>query len=1022
MLDADVAAIVCGGDLIAAVGFAEQRAPIDELERVRPGSEGSKLEVAGVGAWPAAAAALEHQPGGTFVVARAHPLTQAETVLLDAMARVASIAMRMLSFVARERAAREELERLGREQVAMHRVATLVASAGSADEAFSAVAEEAAQLWNADIARVLRYEPDGSTTVVGGWGDGEEHLAVGTRYALAGEDLAASVFRSGRPARTVRFIGPAGSVADAFRRAGARVGSGSPIVVEGHMWGVVISARPRAGPISPDTERRISAFTELVATAIANAEARVALRHVAHKQAALRRVATLVARGEPAGALFGAVAEEVGRGIPAADVTLVGRYHPAGVVEVVGGWSRDGNESVVGERITLGGNDVLTLVVERNEPARVDRVTADDTPGTALEHRWARSSAAAPIGVEGRLWGVMTVGSLRPHGLPDGIENQLADFTDLVATAIGNAQAREELGMLADEQAALRRVAILIARGEPPAAAFAAVAEELGRLFGAEATGVNRYEPGGVVTSVGSWNSVGDPTRPGTRLALGGHNVTTLVFETGRVARVDRYAPDDAGVAAFARGSGLRSAVGAPISVEGRLWGSLQVAMSREASLPARTEERLTAFAELTASAISNAQAREELTAIAEEQAALRRVATLVAEAARPPTLFAAVADEVGRLLRADRAFLARYDGHNVVTIVGAWSCAGDVVPIGWQWPIEDPGISFAVRETGRPARIDWDDVGAGIPPAAVTKFGIRSAVAAPIMVQGGLWGLVGVGSTSDEPAPPGTEARLAGFTDLVATAIANAHAQAELTASRGRIVATEDETRRRIERDLHDGTQQRLVSLILQLRAAREMVPTELAELAAGLDEVAAGLASATDELREYVRGIHPAILTKGGLEAALKALTRRSTLPVQLNVRAQRRLPEPLEAVAYFIVSEALTNAAKHSNAAAVVVDVEENDHVLRISVQDDGIGGADFGGGSGLVGLKDRVEALGGRISLESPPGAGTSVNAELPTDDDGRGLQAVSRQWFGSGRPHHRREARSGDGPDSSGGPT
>ena len=858
-LDADVAAIVCRGDLIAAVG----RAPIDELEGVRPGSAGARLDVAGVGACAATAVALDHPRGGTFVVARTHPLTQPETALLGAMARVASIAMRIFSIADRERAAREELERLGGEQVA--------------------------------------------------------------------------------------------------------------------------------------------------------------LRRVAGKQAALRRVATLVARGEPPGALFTAVAEEVGRVVPAADVALVGRYHAAGVVEFVGGWSRNGNASVAGERVTLGGNDVLTLVVERNEPARVDRLAGDETPETALGHRWARSSAGAPISVEGRLWGVMTVGSLQPHGLPDGIENQLADFTDLVATAIGNAHAREELGMLADEQAALRRVAILIARGEPPAAAFAAVAEELGRLFGAEGTGVNRYEPGGVVTSVGSWNSLGDPA-PGTRLALGGHNVTTLVFETGRVARVDRYAPDDSSITAFARGHGLRSAVGAPISVEGRLWGSVQVAMSREASLPARTEERLTAFAELTASAISNAQAREELTAIADEQAALRRVATLVAQAARPPTLFAAVAEEVGRLLRADRAFLARYDGDDVVTIVAAWSAAGDVVPIGWQWPIKDPGISFAVRETGRPARIDWYEVGAGTPRAAVPEFGIRSAVAAPIVVQGGLWGLVGVGSTSDEAAPPGTEARLAGFTDLVATAIANAQAQAELTASRGRIVATEDETRRRIERDLHDGTQQRLVSLILQLRAAREMVPTELAELAARLDDVAAGLGSATDELREYVRGIHPAILTKGGLEPALKALTRRSALPVELDVRAQRRLPEPLEAVAYFIVSEALTNAAKHANAAGVVVDVEASDHILRISVHDDGIGGADFGGGSGLVGLKDRVEALGGRISLESPPGAGTSVKAELPTDDDGSGLRAISRQWLGSGRSHQRREARTGDVPGSSAEPT
>jgi signal transduction histidine kinase len=229
---------------------------------------------------------------------------------------------------------------------------------------------------------------------------------------------------------------------------------------------------------------------------------------------------------------------------------------------------------------------------------------------------------------------------------------------------------------------------------------------------------------------------------------------------------------------------------------------------------------------------------------------------------------------------------------------------------------------------------------------------------------------------------PVDAEERLADFAELVATAIANAESQAELTASRARIIATADETRRRIERDLHDGAQQRFVSLALQLRATQAAVPPELHELAAELDRVAAGMSTALEDLREFARGIHPAILAEGGLGPALKVLGRRSTVPVELDVRTQGRLPEPVEAAAYYVVSEALTNAAKHAQAATVVVDVEASGGVLRISVCDDGVGGADFARGSGLVGLRDRVEALGGRIALQSNPGRGTVLAVDLP----------------------------------------
>ena len=449
-----------------------------------------------------------------------------------------------------------------------------------------------------------------------------------------------------------------------------------------------------------------------------------------------------------------------------------------------------------------------------------------------------------------------------------------------------------------------------------------------------------------------------------------------MVRETGRPARIDHYADHP-----VALQYGVRSSAAAPITVQGRLWGYIGVTSTSEEPPPG-TEVRLAAFTEIAATAIANSQAREELRRVADEQAALRRVATLVAGAAPPADVFAAVAEEVGRLLAVDAAAVRRYGADGTAEILAQWSRTGEVIPVGPRVQPVRGTVTATVRETRRPARVDRYTEDAG---RAAREIGIRSAVGVPITVEGELWGLIAVVSTGEEAPPPGTEERLAEFTELVATAIANAQAQADLAASRARIVTNADEIRRKIQRDLHDGAQQRLVTLALQLRAAQATMPPDH-DLALELDHVAAGLNNALDELRELARGIHPPILAEGGLKPALKMLARRSAVPVDLDVRMDSRPPEPVEVGAYYVVSEALTNVVKHSEATTVTVEVEADDEVLRIHVHDDGVGGAEFSRGTGLVGLRDRAEALGGRIALESRPGHGTSLSVELPLAPD------------------------------------
>ncbi len=537
------------------------------------------------------------------------------------------------------------------------------------------------------------------------------------------------------------------------------------------------------------------------------------------------------------------------------------------------------------------------------------------------------------------------------------------------------------------EQAALRRVATLVARETPPSEVFAAVAAEAGQLLGVDFTFLSRYSPADAATIVGAWARTGTAgaLSAGSRWGIGGRNLHTVVCQTHRPARMDDYTGALGPLAQAARGVGIRSAVAVPISVGGHVWGAMVAGSMREVPLQAGAEVRLAAFTELAATAIANMQARAELREFADEEAALRRVATLVARAAPPEEVLAAVTEEAGRLLGAQHALMSRYGPHGAV-VAAAWTSGPVNFPIGTRWIIGGQNLHTMVFQDHQPSRMD-NYSGTSGPAAEARTLGVRSGVGVPISVGGRLWGLIIVSSTRREPLPADTEARLAGFTELAATAIANAESQAALTASRARIVATADQARHRIERDLHDGAQQRLVSLALQLHEARTAVPPGAGELAQQLEDAVTEVGGVLDELRETARGLHPAILADGGLRPALAALARRSAVPVELEVEVPGRLPEPAEIAAYYVAAEALTNTAKHAHATAVRVQVAAVEDILHVRICDDGLGGADFGTGSGLVGLRDRTEALGGRLWLHSPPRKGTVLEITLPLDGFG-----------------------------------
>ena len=375
---------------------------------------------------------------------------------------------------------------------------------------------------------------------------------------------------------------------------------------------------------------------------------------------------------------------------------------------------------------------------------------------------------------------------------------------------------------------------------------------------------------------------------------------------------------------------------------------------------------------------------RDRMQALASQLEGLRRVATLVARGGSQPEVFSAVAEEMARCLDVENADVFRYEDDGA-TIVAVAVFAEPGVPdhfVGERLTTEGDNISSMVWCTKRAARMDSWESAAGSIAERVRTLGMRSRVGAPIVVDERVWGMAVVGNSQPDPLPSDTEERVAEFADLAATAIAAAAAHAELIASRARIAAAGDEARRRIERDLHDGAQQRLVALGLKVRGAMDEVPAELDGLHAVLSDVVCGLTAVLEELREISHGIHPAILSSGGLSAALKALARRSAVPVTLDVAIEGDLPDSVQVAAYYVTAEALANGAKHAQASEVTVyarTVEEN---LHLSIRDDGIGGADSRKGSGIIGLKDRVDVLGGKMTVNSPVGSGTIIEVIIP----------------------------------------
>jgi signal transduction histidine kinase len=546
------------------------------------------------------------------------------------------------------------------------------------------------------------------------------------------------------------------------------------------------------------------------------------------------------------------------------------------------------------------------------------------------------------------------------------------------------AERTAELHVANDELSALRRVATLVAEGVQPQDLFAVVAEEVARVVDVPLVSVVRYELDGTATECAGFSPEGPLFPVGKRWPLEGTNVLQLVRESSGPARIDDYLELEGEIADAVRRSGIRSTVGVPVVAAGRVWGVMVVSTTEHDPLPQGIEARLAEFTELLSTAIENAESREALAQLADEQATLRRMATLVAQGVPPGEIFSAVSEEVGRLVGSDTAAVVRFehDPASIVVVGVGQSVPG--IPIGTRWELDDGLASTEVYRSGRSARInarDWASVSGPIHEPA-RRVGLASTVASPISVEGRLWGTIS--ASAKEPLPVGTEARLERFSELLATAIANAEGKSELAASRRRIVAASDETRRRIERDLHDGTQQRLVSLGLTVRAAEANIPPDERDLRAELSRISMGLADAVEDLQEISRGIHPAILSQGGLGPALRTLARRSAIPVELDVATDTRLPESIEVAAYFVASETLANATKHAQASLIEVSLAPRNGSLMLSIRDDGVGGADPARGSGLVGLTDRVEALGGSIRVSSRPGEGTHVTAELPLE--------------------------------------
>lgn len=369
--------------------------------------------------------------------------------------------------------------------------------------------------------------------------------------------------------------------------------------------------------------------------------------------------------------------------------------------------------------------------------------------------------------------------------------------------------------------------------------------------------------------------------------------------------------------------------------------------------------------------------------ALLDEQAALRRVAVLVATDPEPQQVFDLVCEQVATVLGIEGTNLVRFEHNGTQTVLAGWSVnATPIFPMGRGYPLEGDAAVPKVSRSGRPERVDDYSLVDGELAEMIRAAEIASSVAAPIWVAGKLWGAIVATSGQAHYFREGTEGRVASFAELVSNALANADAREQLATSRARIVQATDAARRRLERNLHDGAQQRLVSLALMLREAEAKLGEDSTTTRRRLAEAREELTLAIEELRELARGIHPAVLTDRGLRVAVEALARRAPMPVRIEELPESRLPPAVEAAVYYLAAEALTNAVRHARATEVTVRVMQTARLVTVEVADDGVGGGELREGSGLDGLRDRFEALGGSLSVDSPPGQGTVVRGRLP----------------------------------------
>lgn len=864
--------------------------------------------------------------------------------------------------------ARGELRALADKQAALRRVAELIARGAKEQQIYDAVSSEAAGIIN-EATTLIRLDGAYSYTVVGSSSDA---AAIGSHKDLSPDDdeLVTQILRTRLSAR-VEGLSESLEQLDDYHLDSLTSSVGVPIIVDDRLWGV-LRADTAGRRLLTTAEQSLQQFGGLMAAAVANAEARGRLKAFADEQAALRRVAELAAHDAPEEQVLQAIAVEAS-GLAGAEFGMVLHYEdPAGGNRVVA-LSGAPDNFAVGTFAPGSGDSSVQRVWRTKRAARVDNLSQMSGlwPRLAAEHGFA-ASAGVPIVIHGTLWGALIVCGRRGP-VPRPIEEHLVNFADLAATAISAADARQELRLLADEQAALRRVAELAAHEAPAEEILQAVAVEASTLAGVDFSTLLHYEPDGSTVIV-ALHGAPPGIEIGMRSPATGDVSLQRVWRTGRPARIDNLAEMSGLWPQLALRHGFNASAAVPVVMHGTIRGAL-VVVGRGDAFPPTLEERLSNFADLAATALSAADARQGLRLLANEQAAVRRVAELVARSAALDPIFNAVAVETSSLLGNLASSLLHYDDDDGAVVVAS---TDNLLPAGLRFPSGPDGThTFGdQRRTGRPV------VSASNPK----EVGV---VVVPVTVEGHVWGgLMVVGPGLE--LPPGSEERLTPFAELTAVAIVNAENKSKLTASRARVIATADETRRRVQRDVHDGAQQRLVHTIIVLKMARDaalagQLPIDL------LAEALSNAERASKELRDIVRGIMPASLTRGGLRSGLESLLVGLALPVELVVSAPRLSPQ-IEITAYFIVAEAITNVVKHAGATRAGVDINVDGPTLVIDVRDDGRGGADARDGTGLTGLLDRVEAGNGTLTVTSPPGAGTLVRARLPLDQQSSGLLA------------------------------